>query len=104
MNHNSNKVLHDTITINTDKYLENINSLLLPNNNFRVNVYPNNVISANRKKEKEKLNILYDKLKLATTQFENIEKENQQLVNENKILKLNLEILMDRYGLTYKTV
>jgi flagellar basal body rod protein FlgF len=103
MNHNSNKVLHDTITINTDKYLENINSLLLPNN-FRVNVYPNNVISANRKKEKEKLNILYDKLKLATTQFENIEKENQQLVNENKILKLNLEILMDRYGLTYKTV
>jgi regulator of replication initiation timing len=69
-----------------------------------VNVYPNNVLSANRKKEKEKLNILYDKLKLATTQFENIEKENQQLVNENKILKLNLEILMDRYGLTYKTV
>ena len=99
-----NNVFNNTITTNKDKYLENINILLQPTNNHKLSVYFNNIIFENKKKMKGEIDELNKKLKLVTTELEVNEKENQQLVNENKILKTNLDILMRRYGLMYKTV
>jgi len=99
-----NNVFNNTITTNKDKYLENINILLQPTNNHKLSVYSNNFIFENKKKMKGEIDVLNKKLKFVTTQLEVNEKENQQLVNENKILKTNLDILMRRYGLMYKTV
>lgn len=97
---NNNKQLK--LIQNTDNLVKNINKLFILNNRNKLDISFVKTIS-----DKQKKIILYiDELNNIINAQKDIIKlkdyENQQLISDNNIVRSNIDIMMNRYGLNYK--
>lgn len=101
-NHNSQleTIKNFNINAHNDYLFKNINNLLITNNTKNLNI---TIVNTNTNSQKI-LTYIDELNEIINNQKETIklkDYENQQLIKDNIIVKSNIDILINRYGLDY---